>query len=125
MPHELEGIVHWHEPSGEQPVALAFSWIGTASFQRLHALCGGIIAGLNEILKNGHPLLLVIHGDVGGLLGIHCRQEQRLQNPIVSIDGVELKEFDYIDIGEVLKTTRAVSVVLKSLLFPAENRLVA
>jgi len=40
------------------------------------------------------------------------------QNPIVSIDGLELKEFDYIDIGAILDTSGAVPVVIKSLIFP-------
>ena len=43
----------------------------------------------------------------------------RLRNPIVSIDGLELKEFDYIDIGAMLESSGAVPVVIKSLVFPA------
>ena len=38
--------------------------------------------------------------------------------PIISIDGVELREFDYIDIGELIPTSGAVPVVIKSLVFP-------
>jgi ethanolamine utilization protein EutA len=43
----------------------------------------------------------------------------RLEYPVVSIDGLELKEFDYIDIGEILDASGAVPVVIKSLIFPA------
>jgi ethanolamine utilization protein EutA len=42
----------------------------------------------------------------------------KFKNPIVSIDGLELKEFDYIDIGAILDTSGAVPVVIKSLIFP-------
>jgi len=42
----------------------------------------------------------------------------KVTNPIVSIDGLELKEFDYIDIGAILDTSGAVPVVIKSLIFP-------
>ena len=42
----------------------------------------------------------------------------RIKNPIVSIDGLELKELDYIDIGAILDTSSAVPVVIKSLIFP-------
>jgi ethanolamine utilization protein EutA len=42
----------------------------------------------------------------------------KLDNPVVSIDGLELKEFDYIDIGAILDTSGAVPVVIKSLIFP-------
>jgi len=46
------------------------------------------------------------------------REETRLPNPIVSIDGIALKEFDFIDIGALLETSGAVPVVIKSLVFP-------
>jgi ethanolamine utilization protein EutA len=42
----------------------------------------------------------------------------RLANPVVSIDGLELKAFDYIDIGAMLESSGAVPVVIKSLIFP-------
>jgi ethanolamine utilization protein EutA len=107
---------------GEKPVAVALKWRGSATYHRLKAVCGGLIAGLHEVLKHGHPLIIVADGDVGGLFGVHCRQEEKLANPIVSIDGIELKEFDFIDIGAVLRDTGAVPVVIKSLLFPGESR---
>jgi len=103
---------------GEQPVAVFVPWQGSATFQRLDAFCRGVVDGLSEILKNGHPLVLAGDGDVGGLLGIHLHEEMKLPNAVVSIDGLELKEFDYIDIGAMLETTGAVPVVIKSLIFP-------
>ena len=60
----------------------------------------------------------VIDRDVGGLIGIHCREELKLDYPVVSIDGLELKEFDYIDIGNMIPSSGAVPVVIKSLVFP-------
>jgi len=44
-----------------------------------------------NVLERGLPLILVGDGDVGGLIGIHCREETRLPNPIVSIDGIALR----------------------------------
>ncbi len=103
---------------GEQPVAVFVPWQGSATFQRLDAFCRGVVEGLSNILKNGHPLVLAGDGDVGGLLGIHLHEEMKLKNPVVSIDGLELKEFDYIDIGTMLEASGAVPVVIKSLIFP-------
>ena len=104
---------------GEQPVAVFVPWQGSATFQRLDAFCKGVVEGLSGILKGGHPLVLAGDGDVGGLLGIHLHEEMKLANPVVSIDGLELKEFDYIDIGTMLESSGAVPVVIKSLIFPA------
>jgi ethanolamine utilization protein EutA len=101
------------------PVAVFVPWRGPATFQRLDAFCRGLTDGLAEILADGHPLVLAGDGDVGGLMGIHLREEMQLDNAIVSVDGLELKEFDYIDIGNMLPHSGAVPVVIKSLIFPA------
>ena len=45
----------------------------------------------------------------------------KIANAIVSIEGLELKEFDYIDIGAMLDASGAVPVVIKSLLFPGSD----
>ncbi|HTI87060.1 MAG TPA: ethanolamine ammonia-lyase reactivating factor EutA [Alphaproteobacteria bacterium] len=36
---------------------------------------------------------------------------------MVSVDGVQLREFDYVDIGEMIRPTNVVPLVIKSLLF--------
>jgi len=100
-------------------VAVFVPWRGSATFHRLDAFCRGIATGLGDVIANGHPVVLAGDGDVGGLIGIHLREETRVASPIVSIDGLELKEFDYIDIGALLESSGAVPVVIKSLIFPS------
>ena len=108
---------------GEQPVALCYRWGGSATFRRLDDFCRGVADGLFTHLAKGHPLILVGDGDIGGLVGIHALEEAKLPNPIVSIDGIVLKEFDFIDIGALLETSGAVPVVIKSLVFPTSSAL--
>jgi ethanolamine utilization protein EutA len=103
---------------GETPVAIFVPWRGSATFRRLDDFCRGVADGLEAIIAHGHPIVLAGDGDVGGLVGIHYCEEMKLNTPIVSIDGLELKEFDYIDIGAILDTSGAVPVVIKSLIFP-------
>ena len=100
-------------------VAIAFEWHGSATFARLNSFCRGILDGMQPSLAGGHPLILVCDGDIGGLLGIHVREELHSTAPIVSIDGIELREFDFIDIGSLIPASGAVPVVIKSLIFPA------
>jgi ethanolamine utilization protein EutA len=109
------------EPDG--PVAIFVPWRGSATFQRLDAFCRGIAGGLASRVAKHLPIVLAGDGDVGGLIGIHFREEMKLANPIVSIDGLELKEFDYVDIGEMLESSGAVPVVIKSLIFPTSAAL--
>jgi ethanolamine utilization protein EutA len=104
--------------NGEKPVALFAPFRGSATFARLDAFCQGVVEGLQPVIANGHPIVLVGDGDVGGLIGIHIREEMKHSYPVVSIDGLELKEFDYIDIGAILASSGAVAVVIKSLIFP-------
>jgi len=115
-----QGLTRLDLADGSRPVALSISWRGSASYDRLCALGQGLIAGLGPVLDHGHPLIVVSDRDIGGLLGMHCRESEGLINPIVSIDGIDLAEFDFIDIGEVLAETGAVPVVVKSLIFPSE-----
>jgi ethanolamine utilization protein EutA len=105
--------------SGRQPVAVAFHWDGSATFFRLQAFCGGIIEGLKEILAKGHPLVLVNDGDIGGIIGLHFQEECGISNPVISIDGIALNDFDYIDVGALIPSSGSVPVVIKSLIFPA------
>jgi ethanolamine utilization protein EutA len=107
----------------DTPVAIFVPWQGSATFHRLDAFCRGVADGLRDVLARGHPIVLAGDGDVGGLIGIHFREEMKLTNPVVSIDGLELKQFDYIDIGELLESSGAVPVVIKSLIFPASAAL--
>jgi ethanolamine utilization protein EutA len=108
--------------SGHQPVALCYRWLGSASYGRLDAFCRGVAQGLAAVLQHGGPLVLVGDGDIGGLVGIHLHSELKLAQPVISIDGVTLQEFDYIDIGALLDTSGAVPVVIKSLVFPSTTR---
>ena len=108
---------------GEQAVALCYRWRGSATFRRLDDFCRGVARGLDKQLAQGFPMILVGDGDIGGLVGIHAKEEAKLANPIVSIDGIILKEFDFIDIGAMLETSGAVPVVIKSLVFPTSSAL--
>jgi ethanolamine utilization protein EutA len=105
--------------NGRQPVAIAFHWQGSATFFRLQAFAQGILEGLKGVLDRGHPLVLVNDGDIGGIVGLHFQEELQISNPIISIDGTALNDFDYIDIGALIPSSGSVPVVIKSLIFPA------
>ncbi len=115
-----EALARMDVAHGDRAVAVAVPWRGSATFHRLRALTRGLIDGLAAPLAAGHPLVIVLDGDVGGLIGIHARVEEGFPGTIVSIDGIRLSEFDFIDIGEVLKATGAAPVVVKSLVFPTQ-----
>ena len=102
----------------QRAVALCYRWQGSATFGRLDSFCRGVAAGMRPLLEAGLPLVLVGDGDVGGLVGLHFHEALRLANPVLSIDGIVLHDFDFIDIGALLEASGAVPVVIKSLVFP-------
>jgi ethanolamine utilization protein EutA len=102
---------------GDSPVALSFPWRGDPSHARLHAVAAGICAALPRTLQEELPLVLLIDGDVGKSLGRIIRHEIAPAADVIAIDGVQLKEFDYVDIGNVIELTNVVPIIIKSLLF--------
>ena len=103
---------------GEQPVALAIDWDGTPSYAVLRKLADGIVAGLPRSLTSGLPIVLVFQNDFGKLVCYILRDDMGVTNDVISIDSIDVKEFDYIDIGSVMHPSRTVPVVIKSLVFP-------
>jgi ethanolamine utilization protein EutA len=114
----LVGLTRLGLADSGNPIAVGFHWGGSATFWRLDAFCSGLIKAMKSTLAHGHPLVLVSDGDVGGLIGLHLREELKIAEPVISIDGIDLREFDYIDIGEILASSGSVPVVIKSLVFP-------
>jgi ethanolamine utilization protein EutA len=102
---------------GETPVALSFPWRGEPSHLRLHAVAAGICEALPRTLQEELPVVLLVDGDVGRSLGRIIRHEIAPRADIIAIDGVQLKEFDYVDIGSIIEPTNVVPVIIKSLLF--------
>jgi ethanolamine utilization protein EutA len=102
---------------GQSPVALALPWRGDPSHARLHAVAAGICAALPRTVEQELPLVLLIDGDVGKSLGRLIRQEIAPKAGVIAIDGVQLRELDYVDIGNIIERTNVVPIIIKSLLF--------
>ncbi|MGB3483564.1 MAG: ethanolamine ammonia-lyase reactivating factor EutA [Mycobacterium sp.] len=110
---QAEAQLHEHDIEG--PVALAFGWSGLPSYDRLLAMAEGVVGALDP--ESDVPLVLVNDGDIGQTLGRILQVDLGLRRPLVSLDGIELKPLDFVDIGERLDPPGVVPVVIKSLLF--------
>jgi ethanolamine utilization protein EutA len=99
-----------------QPIAVGIRWHGDPYYFRLRELAEGIAQAIGY--KTKLPLILMVDGDIGKLLGHILEHDLRVTREIISIDGIQLREFDYVDIGEVIHPTGVVPVIIKSLLFP-------
>jgi ethanolamine utilization protein EutA len=98
-------------------IAIALRWEGIPIYHRLEAVGRGI---MDAVAPKGHrqsPLMLIIDGDVGELLGQVLHKELGLSGGLVSLDGIQLQELDFVDLGQLLEPPGVVPVVIKSLLF--------
>ncbi len=102
--------------------ALAFRWRGAPEYERLRALADGIVGGLQDRIAAQAPLYIMLEGDAALTLGHILRDEIKLPSPILVIDGMTLRDFDFVDIGRIRLPSNMVPVTIKSLLFDVAQR---
>lgn len=104
----------------QSPICIYLPWQGDAEYTVLLALAGGVSDALgSEYLRKNLPLVIALEIDLGAALGRILQEELNFKAPLISIDGVELRELDFVDIGEPLQPTNVIPVMVKSLAFPA------
>jgi ethanolamine utilization protein EutA len=64
----------------------------------------------------------MLDGDVAMTLGRLLTEELGVTGPLLVIDGLILRDFEYIDIGRIRYPSRTVPVTIKSLLFENDPR---
>jgi ethanolamine utilization protein EutA (predicted chaperonin) len=107
---------------GEGEVALALRWLGAPSYERILAFAEGIRHGLATTIERKKPLYIMLDGDIAQTLGAILREELLVASEILAIDGVVLRDFDYIDLGRIRMPSYTVPVTIKSLLFSEDPR---
>jgi ethanolamine utilization protein EutA (predicted chaperonin) len=100
---------------GSGPIALAVSWSGEPEHTRIRALAERIAAATDR-----RPLVVASDGDIAATLGALLRDELHFKGDLVTLDGLELGELDYIDVGAPVAPSGVVPVIVKSLVFPED-----
>lgn len=98
-------------------IAIAFNWQGDPEYSRLKAMANGIYSAVTMDGNRKEPLLLMIDGDIANIMGNILMREHNFPAKLLSVDGVQLQELDYVDVGELIEPPGVVPVVIKSLLF--------
>ena len=105
-----------------QEVVLAFEFQTAPEYARIRALADGIHAGLAARIAGGHGLYVMIDGDIAQTLGGILREDLLIENDLLILDGISLRDFDYIDLGKIRLPSFTVPVTVKSLLFSNDPR---
>lgn len=103
--------------SAGREAVLAIAWAGSPRYRRVEALARGLAAGLSERTALGQSIYLMLDGDVAMTLGRILVDELGVTAPLVVLDGVQLREFDHVDLGTVRPLSGNVPVTIKSLAF--------
>jgi ethanolamine utilization protein EutA len=116
------GVAMIDRSDSTDPIALAVRWRGPVTFPRLAQLADGLSAAHRGSQRRDAPLIVVMDEDLGASLGGLLAEADDGATARIVIDGLELSDFDYVDIGEVVRPALAVPVVIKSLIFPSDRR---
>jgi ethanolamine utilization protein EutA len=101
----------------DDDLALALRWEGPPEYHRVRALADAVVTGLADRIAAGATLYLVLDADIARTLGLLLRDELGITNDLVVLDGVLLRDFDYVDLGGVRRPSGTVAVTIKSLVF--------
>lgn len=108
--------LEWFTVEGKlQQTAVAFTGEDNPSFHRIQEYAKALIQGMEPLLREGMPLIVVVEKDMAKVLGqsMYCLLEWKKE--IVCLDGVHLTEGDYIDIGSPIAEGSVLPVVVKTL----------
>ena len=99
-------------------LALSLSLDGQLDYKTIREVAEGIAAICKSPESGKDPLYLALDLDVAKSLGGILKEELRLDREVIAIDGIEVGDLDYIDIGEPMGITEVIPVTVKSLMFP-------
>ncbi|MFN4283093.1 MAG: ethanolamine ammonia-lyase reactivating factor EutA [Alphaproteobacteria bacterium] len=99
----------------QRPIALALLGPVVPDRASIKALCSGITQTLRPI--SSYPWIVILSADVAGLVGSILKEEERVAQDIIVLDGIKVGEFDFVDLGQPIKAVDAIPAVVKSLVF--------
>jgi ethanolamine utilization protein EutA len=99
-------------------LALSLTVNGVPDYQSVKRIAEGVAEILKETDDTESPLYLTLDLDIAKSLGGILKDEFKVARDIIAVDGIEVGDLDYIDIGECLGITEVIPVTVKSLMFP-------
>lgn len=114
----IKDKLNWFEMEGEQQlVGLALEGVKNPSYNYIQELAKALVEGLQKIIQNNEPLIILVKEDMAKALGHSLYAQLPEHYPFVCIDSVHVQNGDYIDIGKPIITGSVLPVVVKTLVF--------
>ena len=116
-----QALAKFDLPRFTSGLALSLSVNGVPDYQSVRQIAEGIAEILKEADDPRCPLYLTLDLDVAKSLGGILKDEFKVARDVIAVDGIEVGDLDYIDIGECLGITEVIPVTVKSLMFPTTH----
>ncbi|MEA2641022.1 MAG: ethanolamine utilization protein EutA, partial [Chloroflexota bacterium] len=100
-------------------LAIAVLLEGQQNYQSLRRLAEGIAGAAGRASNGAFPLYLVLNQDVARSLGGILHEELELGRDVIVLDGIDVGDLEYVDVGRPIGASQVLPVTVKSLLFPA------
>ena len=104
---------------GEETVALYFKDPIRNSYPKVELFAKSIEAALPNSIDKKIPIILIFETDIACSVGNVIRRETGLKTNLLTLDELDLKEGDWVDIGRPLVGDQVFPVTVKSLVFNA------
>lgn len=102
-----------HELGRQVAIALIGPVIPT--YQSIKAVCDALAESLQPL--SDWPWTIIMSADVAGLVGSMLKREHKVEPEVIVVDGINVGEFNFVDLGQPIESVEAVPVVVKSLVF--------
>jgi ethanolamine utilization protein EutA len=101
-------------------LALAMSIAGRPDYPYIRRIAEAVTQLVDP--ANNAPVFLILDQDLAKSLGSVLTQELKLACPLVVVDGIEVGDLDYLDIGRPLGTSEVIPITVKSLVFGIRSK---
>ena len=102
-------------------MALAMSVAGQPDYRYIRTLAEAIDSIVDKSEPATAPIFLMLDVDVAKSLGGILREEIKLDRAVIAIDGIEVGDLDYVDIGKPMGVSEVIPVTVKSLIFAVRS----
>ncbi len=111
-----QALAKYDVTSISDDTALALSVRGQPDYWYVRRIAEAV-ARASDPADNQKPMFLVLDVDIAKSLGGILQEELGLARSLIAVDGIEVGDLDYIDIGKPMGASEVIPVTVKSLIF--------